>query len=153
MKKAHLHETQPSLSEDKSLNDEEQISHKPLVLLPTRGQVLWFRSRASTPSPAEPYNFQAGHPSGQAKTAQLPAPQGPHRDGMGECGMGWEGTAALCVAVDHRASQHFVFCRAPFSPHPSHPSAKSITLPGLTVPQLGTGAGTCMFCYFQAVSA
>lgn len=77
--------------------------------------VVW----VSTPSPAEPYNFQAGHSSSQAKTRWLPAPQGPRGDGMGERGTGWEGTAPLQVTghagtlpaaalAAHQESQHQV---------------------------------------------
>lgn len=58
--------------------------------------MLWFGSRASTPLPAESYNFQAGHLSSQAKPAWLPTLQGPLRDSMGECGLGWEGMALCC---------------------------------------------------------
>jgi len=138
------------LSEDISLDDEEQTSRKPPVRLPTRGQVLQFRSRASTPSAAEPYNLQAGHPSGQARPARRPAPQGPRRDGMGECGLGWgEGTAPLRGAAARRAPQRLIFGRAPSAPQPGCPSAGSIALSGLAVPWAGSWSRSLRFLLFS----
>lgn len=94
----HLRETQPSLPEDMSLHYEEQTQHKALALSPNRGQVLRFGSCAPTPSPTEPYNFQAAHPSHRPQSAWLPPRRVPSETVW--VSVGWAGGV-----LGHRSAQ------------------------------------------------